>query len=380
MQKNLFSFIEKNKDEYVNFLKDICSFEATAREKEDVDKMMDFIEDYALKKGFSVKRTPFETCGDFLTIDINEGNEKGNFFLAHVDTVHKKGVFGYPCVKIDNNKMIAPGAIDCKGGVVIALLTMDALKQNGFTKHTRLILTTDEEVSNVLGGEKEIEFIKESVKGFKSALNCETTEGNEIVVSRKGILRREIIIKGKGGHSGIDYFRASSAVREAAYKIIELEQNSKVGGTTYNCSVINGGRVYNCIPDECSFVVDVRAMTTKDLEEADLFVQKVASTSFVNGTSASVKNISKRMPMVRDLDTEKLFNDMQKISQKYGLGELIPVESGGGSDSAYTQAAGVPSLCGVGGSGEFCHTNKEYIDIDSIEKRAKMLSAFCVEI
>ena len=144
----------------MNFLKDICSFEATAREKEDVDKMMDFIEDYALKKGFSVKRTPFETCGDFLTIDINEGNEKGNFFLAHVDTVHKKGVFGYPCVKIEDNKMIAPGAIDCKGGAIIALLTMDALKQNGFTKHTRLILTTDEEVSNVLGGEKEIEFIK----------------------------------------------------------------------------------------------------------------------------------------------------------------------------------------------------------------------------
>ena len=33
---------------------------------------------------------------------------------------------------------------------------------------------------------------------------------------------------------------------------------------------------------------------------------------------------------------------------QYGLGELTPTEPGGGSDSAYTQAAGVLSICGLG--------------------------------
>ena len=74
-----------------------------------------------------------------------------------------------------------------------------------------------------------------------------------------------------------------------------------------------------------------------------------------------------------------LFKQMQIISTKYHLGKLIPTESGGGSDSAYTQAAGIPSLCGLGGSGDNVHTNKEYIDLESISKRAKLLSAFCLE-
>ena len=358
MPKELFDLIDKKTEEYTIFLKDICSYEARAFDKDELDKMVDFIEEYAISKGLSVRRTPFEKCGDFLTIDINEGNEKGNMFLAHMDTVHNKGVFGYPCVKIENEKMTGPGTIDCKGGIAIALLAMEALNKCKYQKHTRLILTSDEEISNVLGGEKEQDFIKDSVNEFKNALNCETTRDNEVVVSRKGILRKEITIVGKGGHSGIDYFNSSSAILEAANKIIELEKMSEPGKATYNCSIINGGSIANCIPDKCSFTVDIRVVNQEDMIKAENAVKEIAQTSYVQGTNAEIKDISSRIPMVRNSDTERLFEQMQTVSRKYGLGELIPVESGGGSDSAYTQAAGVPSLCGLGGSGDNVHTNK----------------------
>ena len=379
MGNELFNFIDRKNEEYINFLRDICSFEATANDKEELDKMLDYIEIFAKSKGFSTKRTYFDWCGDFLTIDINDGAERGNVFLAHTDTVHQRGAFGYPPVRIEDARMIGPGTIDCKGGIAIALFAMDALRTCGFKKHTRLILTSDEEVSNSLGGEAEQTFFKESVRGFKSALNCETTCKNEVVVSRKGILRKKITVKGKGGHSGMDYFRASNAVLEAAYKIVELEKNSKIGGTTYNCSMITGGSAINCIPDECTFTVDIRTVSLKDMEDAETTVQKIIDTSYVRGTSASSKTVSVRLPMQKNKDTEALFERLQAISQKYKLGTLVPIESGGGSDSAYTQAAGVPSLCGLGGSGDFCHTNKEYIDLDSITQRAKLLSAFCSE-
>ena len=55
--------------------------------------------------------------------------------------------------------MYGPGTIDCKGGIAIALLAMDALYNYGIKKHTRLILTSDEEISNVLGAEKEQYFL-----------------------------------------------------------------------------------------------------------------------------------------------------------------------------------------------------------------------------
>jgi glutamate carboxypeptidase len=84
--------------------------------------------------------------------------------------------------------------------------------------------------------------------------------------------------------------------------------------------------------------------------------------------------------MLRNEDTEKLFLHLKNISDKYSLGKLIPVESGGGSDSAYTQLAGVPSVCAVGATGDFCHTTREYANISSLTTRAKLLAAATVEM
>lgn len=80
--------------------------------------------------------------------------------------------------------------------------------------------------------------------------------------------------------------------------------------------------------------------------------------------------------MEKNAQTVQLFEKLLSVCQRYDLGRLTPVESGGGSDSCYTQAVGIPSVCGMGGCGEFCHTNKEYIKIDSIPLRAKILAAF----
>ena len=360
-------------------MKEICSFEARAHEKEDLDKMVDYIENFAKNENLSVKRTRFDKCGDFLTIDINETAEKSYVFMAHMDTVHDKGVFGYPAVRIEEDKMIGPGTIDCKGGIAIGLFTLKALQESGFKKHARLILTSDEEVSNTLGGEEEMMFFKESTRTFKGALNCETSTDNEVVVSRKGILRYRIDICGKGGHSGIAYFNTSNAVLEAAHKIIELQKHSVAGGNTYSCNIINGGSVGNIIPEKCSFVLDIRANTHAEMAEAEQVVEEITNKSYVSGTSATAVKLSSRIPMVKNDETLDLFNRLQTICEKYNLSKLKAVESGGGSDSAYTQAAGVPSICGLGGVGEFCHTNREYIDIKSIAERTKLLSAFCVE-
>ncbi len=375
----MFRYIEEKSPEYIDFLAKICSYETPSGDKEALDAMVGYIEGFAAEAGFCVERKPMKECGDFLTIDINPGAEKGSVFLAHMDTVHQKGIFGYPCVTVENGCMRAPGVIDCKGGIAIALLAMDAMAKNNCTTHNRLILTSDEEISNILGGQDEQEFIRSSVTGFKSALNCETTVKNEVVIARKGILRKEITIKGIGGHSGMAYFDSASAIREAAYKIIELEKNSRRGEITYNCSVIKGGNIPNCIPDNCSFTVDIRMVSYKDVEKAERLVDEVAAASFVEGTESTVRNVSSRPPMEKNKNTNDLFDRLNRVSIKYNLGQLIPTESGGGSDSAYTHLAGVPSICGMGGEGGFCHTNKEYIELDSVANRAKLLAAFCTE-
>lgn len=374
-----FQFIDCSAQKYIDFLAQICTYEARAYDKQTIDRMVDCIAAFAQDEGLQVKRTPMEKCGDFLTVEINPGAEKGCLFQAHMDTVHDKGIFGAPPVRMDENRMYGPGVIDCKGGIAIALLTMKALLTNGFDKHVRLILTSDEEISNILGGPQEIAFIQESAAGFPCAINCETAENDEVVIARKGILKYRLDIKGVSGHSGKHYFTSKNAILEAAHKIIALHGKSVPGGTTYSCNIINGGSVLNVIPDSCSISLDIRACTVKDLEQAKAEVESVAQTAFISGTSCQATMLSIRPPMEKKPETFALLDKLLHVCQKYNLGTLTPLEGGGGSDSCYTQAAGIPSICGMGASGGLQHTPKEFLNKASIPLRAKILAGFLLD-
>lgn len=378
--KNVFEYIDKNEQSFLSFWIDICNLEGVAEDKASLDKVADKIADFATSLGLFVDRIPFEKCGDFLVIDTKRDASKGVCFLAHMDTVHKNGAFGYPPVTVTEDRLIGPGVIDCKGGIAIALLAMKALDENGYENNCRLLLTSDEEISNRLGGEREMEVIRDSVKGYKAAFNCEVAGVDEVVVSRKGILRYKLEISGIASHAGIDYFAGASAVREAAHKILALESLSTDGGTTFNCGIINGGRLTNIVPEKCEIFIDVRVKDREAMQEAIKTLESEAEKVYVEGTKTKLCFISKREPMLRNEDTEKLFLHLKNISDKYSLGKLIPVESGGGSDSAYTQLAGVPSVCAVGATGDFCHTTREYANISSLSTRAKLLAAATVEM
>lgn len=373
--------VEERYEKYVSFLCDICSFEARAKDIDTLNEMVDFIKDFAEKEGFETERCHFEKCADFLCVDMNKGAEKGGLMMAHMDTVHEKGAFGEPPVKRFEDKIVGPGVIDCKGGIAVALLTMKTLLENGYDKHIRLLLTSDEEVSALYGGEAEIRFFKEKSEGFPCALNCEISENNRAVISRKGICKYRIDIKGVSGHSGIHYFECRNPIEEAAHKIIALHSKSERGGITYSCNIINaGGDMVNIIPETCTVMVDVRFPLRSDLEKVKSTMAEAVDTSYVEGTSSELNLITVRPPMERNEETDKLFEELKAVSLRYGLGELIPYESGGGSDSCYTQAFGVPSICGMGASGSFCHTVNEFVIPRSVAVRAKLLSAFFAKI
>ncbi len=374
--QGIFSQIDTLAPRYTDFLEEICLIEGTAYDKANIDRLIGFVEQFAQRAGLSCRRTPFAACGDFLSVEINAGAEKGGVMLAHTDTVHTVGSFGTPAVRREGNRMIGPGTVDCKGGIAVALLALKALLDNGYPRHARLLLTSDEEISNVLGGKEEQEFFRREVSGFPCALNCETTEGNDIVVARRGVLHYELTVKGKGGHAGIHYFSCKNPLQEAAHKIIELEKLSREGGMTFSCNVIEAGSRMNVIPDACTFSVDVRVSSRAQVAEADALVREIAAHSYIGDTETEVKDLGARPPMEKTKEGDALFSRLLATSRRYGFGELTPVESGGGSDSAYTQAVGVPSLCGFGAPGGKCHTKEEFVEISAIPLRAKLLAAF----
>ncbi len=371
--KELFNSIERNEEKYIRFWADICRFETNSRKKDEINRLNDFIESFAREEGFVTKRFPFTLGGDYMTIDLNPTAEKGYLFIAHTDTVFEDGVFGEDIVKVEDGKMYGPGVIDCKGGIAMALLIMRAFAETGYKKNLRFILVSDEEVNNCLA-ETGIEVIKENSKGYLGAFCCEVGKAGEVLVGRKGVLRFNLKVIGKSAHSGIDYFDGINSIYEASKKIIAFQEASKKDGPTYSCNIINAGTVFNIIPGECSFSVDIRVKNGEQRKEAVETLERIVNTDYIGGTSCETVKMSERSPFAYSEENMRLFESLKAAGDELGLEALNPAENGGGSDAAYTAAAGVPTVCAIGTTGDFCHTKDEYADISSLVRRAKIIS------
>lgn len=377
---DIFGYIEKNKDRYLDFWSKLCSLEGNSHDKDSVNAAVDLIEEFAVSEGFSAKRYSFDRAADYLVIDANPRGENGHIYIAHSDTVFDKGAFGKEAVKISGDKIYGPGVIDCKGGIAVALLSMNALCQCGYDKHLRLIITSDEEVDNSLAGEEGIEIIKNMSAGFKSAFCCEVGVDGEILVARSGIIRVTVNVCGKASHSGIAYFDGVNAIGEAAEKILRIQKSSRHGGITYSCNIISGGERINIVAPKCSFQVDIRVKTPAEREEALSVIKEIVDADYTGGTHSNFSVDSVRMPMEKTEGNIALYEKIKEIGNKYGIEKIGEYStSGGGSDAAYSVIAGVPTVCGIGTTGDFCHTTNEYSDIESLKRRATLISMTILE-
>jgi glutamate carboxypeptidase len=71
-------------------------------------------------------------------------------------------------------------------------------------------------------------------------------------------------------------------------------------------------------------------------------------------------------------DTEKLMKIVEQAGEVEGI-DVRWKSVGGGSDANHTAALGIPSLDGFGPIGAGFHSPSEYLEIDSIEPRIRLL-------
>ena len=375
MEQEGFLWIESRREEYLSFLRRLVCTESHSFDRAGVIGAGRVVEDFVRGKGFSVVRQSFARAGDGMLI-LSPGKEAMApvCFVAHLDTVFPAGTFP-DRLKEENGFLHGPGVVDCKGGIAVALLAMEALRKVGCPRSLRLLLTPDEEVSNRLSGMEGIRWIQDNSRGCAAAFVCECGTQGEAVTQRKGVLKAQVIIRGKSVHAGMFYDQGASAIREAAYKILQLEEHSEAGGITYNCGKIAGGEAENRVPDHCSFSVDIRFCTEEEKARAIEHLEQTVRQCRVPGTSALWRTLSLRSPMPRSEEGMSLFSRLQRTGERYGLERLRSCFNGGGSDAAYTVAAGVPTVCGVGATGFDWHSPRERMDKNSLTERAKLLAA-----
>ena len=376
MYNEIFKGIDSLENEYVAFLDKVCNIESPTSNKAGVDEVGRCFIEEAKRLGFEIEVLSQEVAGDAICITMNPDAEREPICVSgHIDTVHPVGLFGYPPVTRDEEKTYGPGVMDCKGGVVAALMAMEALAKCGFkSRPVRLLIQSDEETGSSTSGKATINYICERAKGSVAFLNLEGQSGNTAVIKRKGILRYKFEITGRAAHSSICYTGAN-AVCEAAHKIIKLEALKDPDGLTCNCGVISGGTTPNSVADKCTFSADIRFSTREEMEKGIKLLEEVAATSTIEGCTCTLQRISLRpaMPLCdRNID---LLKRMNEIYAECGLPILEGKSTMSGSDAAYVTECGIPCVDSIGTAGGRIHSKEEYIYTKSLAEAAKRIAA-----
>lgn len=377
----LFPEIDALYAEYVNIWEDVCNIESPTSYKAGVDQCGRYIAEWGEKMGFRVSIFAQPKAGDVVTVTMNpDANAAPITLSGHLDTVHPVGLFGTPPVHRDEEKIYGPGVEDCKGGVIAAMLAMEALKNCGFTaRPVRLILQTDEENGSTVSQKATINHICESSKGSAAFLNLEGLKEGKVVLKRKGIISYTLKVTGKEAHASKCATEGANAIREAAYKIVELEKLKDDAGLTCNCGVISGGSVPNTVAGYCEFKINIRFATAEQLEWVKQHVKSIADTVYVPGCTTELEVFSTRLAMEYQERNVQLLARMNEIFERNGLPTLEGGAGNGGSDAAEVTAAGIPCVDSLGVSGGGIHSIHEWCYLRSLADTAKRVAAVVAE-
>ena len=379
--KGVFEKIHALSDEYIQIWEDISNIESPTDFKEGVDAVGRYLMALAEKKGWKVEICPQPVSGDAICLTMNADSTEAPVSVSgHMDTVQPLGSFGTPAVRKDDEKMYGPGVHDCKGGVMVGLLAMDALQQCGYRKRpVKMLLQSDEENGSRTSQKETIQWICKQAADSVAFFNLEGSGAGKATLERKGIARYRITTHGKQAHSG-KCNEGASAIAQAAHMILELERFKDQKTLTCNCGTITGGSTPNTVPGSCTFVADFRYSSAEDRQTAEEAVKKVCGTAYIEGCSAEYELMSYRVSMPirqRNLD---LLAQVNEILAGEGLQTLVNSKKTGGSDGSDVSEFGIPCLDNLGIRGGKSHSENEFAYLASLEECAVQLAAILYHI
>jgi glutamate carboxypeptidase len=292
--------------------------------------------------------------------------------LGHMDTVYPLGTLRKMPFRISRGRAWGPGAFDMKGGLVIALFAVDALRAARIHPRKRFVFlwTSDEEI----GSPTSRRAIEAEARRSDAVLVLEPALGREgrLKTARKGAGTAEIIVTGRAAHAGIEPEKGVNAVHELSLQIARLMKlNRPRRGITVQATVVSGGTASNVVPAHARAQLDIRFARAAD---AHLIERKLRSLRpILKGARIEVRTALGRPPLERTAAVRKLFRHAQSLMRETGspLGEAA---TGGGSDGNLTAALGVPTLDGLGAVGDGAHSPREHILTRALPARAALLA------
>jgi glutamate carboxypeptidase len=295
--------------------------------------------------------------------------------VGHYDTVYPAGTLGQHPFRIDGDVAYGPGVFDMKGGLVIGLHALRALRVLARDRcpPVTFVMNGDEEP----GSPNSRATIEREARDHDLAIVLEPGRpGPALTMARKGVGIFRMAVAGIEAHAGAEPEKGANSLVELAHKIIAIERLSdRAAGTTVTVGVARGGTQPYVVPGSAELSLDVRVETDAERDRILESLHSIAATTHVPGTTTGLDGSFHRPPLQASPSAEAYAAIAQRIAAEIGY-PLGLGASGGASDGNLTSAMGTPTIDGFGAHGGGAHSPREYAEVSSLTRKAAVLAAF----
>ncbi len=383
------AYLEENMPRYMDTFRDMVGINSYTMNPGGVNRLADYTAGAMRHLGFADERVPSVSplYGDHLVLSRTGKGPITIGCASHLDTVfspeeEERNDF---CWRIDGDRIYGPGTEDIKGGTIVMLMTLEALRYAApdvFDDVSwTLLFDASEETDSVDFGE----LCKKRLGA--DALGCLIFEAGiargadyYVVTSRKGRAEIRITTEGKGAHSGVSHKKGASAIVQMADVVRKIESiTDYANDLTVNVGKIAGGSQINRVPHFAEAHAEMRAFSPVvfDRALADILALDgyTSVSSAVGGFSCRTSaELVRRVPAWPDNSGSSRLHSFWEAAGRL-LGLTVHLEKRGGlSDGNYFWDF-MPTIDGLGPSGGNPHCSEHAPD-GSKEQEFALHSSF----
>jgi glutamate carboxypeptidase len=371
----ILNFIHTRREEMLVFLEQLVAMESPSADGALVGEVADALEHAFRRAGCSTERIPAEGFAPHLVAD-SPGNPRGPRILlvGHCDTVFSAGTLPTMPIRREGDRLLGPGVMDMKGGLVVALYALQAVlsARSNLLGSVRVAINTDEEPGSPTSRSLWPELAKDTDWAFvfEPAL-----EDGSLIDRRKGVGVFRLKVCGRSAHAGAEPEKGANAIVALSKKIISLAALTDFAvGTTVNAGVISGGTLPYVVPDGAEAKIDIRVPNAAEKDRITALVRNIAEREDVPGTSCSLEGSFHRPSMDPTEPTERLKRLIEAEAPSVNL-DVRWAACGSVSDANNVAALGIPTIDGMGPAGGGAHSPDEWMDIPSFFQKTALLAA-----
>lgn len=390
---NIKSYLNEKLPEYLDLLRQMIEINSFTANAEGVNLLGQLTAEAFHQLGFQAEFIPSVNpqFGKHLFLSSSgqwhPNNQPTIALISHLDTVfspeeEKANDFHW---RIAGERAYGPGAVDIKGGTILALMTLDAIQRfypSAFEKTHWLVAldATEETISNDFGGHCVARLpVDRTLACLIFEGGTPNPNGFPIVVARKGRAEFIVNVSGRGAHAGNYHHQGANAIVQLAHTVQQIaELTDYANNLTFNVGFIQGGSVANRVPHHAQAVVEMRAF------DPSVFERGVESILSLEGRSqiysqdgypcqVSIEMRSRTPPWPRNPATNRLFEIWSAAARDLGLNALT--EQRGGLSDGNLLWQKFPTLDGLGPTGNNAHCSERSED-GSKDQEYVLVSSF----